>query len=450
MIALKRLPLLRYFSAGAWNSIPPRRILLAAAIPILIISFILYLPVIPKGFNPGPGHDDQLTLQAVKPFGLTRGWIYFHPRFWPEHRSREWVYYRPIELLSFGTDYTLWQLRPPISRCVNILLHCLNVLLFAALLFNLLALSPSSRARALPVTAMAASLFCFLPISAEPVSWIAARGELLCAAFSLVCMLALITWARTGKARWAALSILATLLALGTKETAIALPPLAAAAVLFLRQRPLRSRLALAALLIGCLAAYALFRHYTGTIVPSPHFTWNPHRGLRRFGYHISRPLTTVLEAIELRSIRRLDIPGLAQTAAILILLAQCPVAAAASLAWKAAFHLPFFAVMTIEARHLYVSHMGTTALIAISCLQGYLFLRPSGTLPALSVYPERSRGGVEGSLPALSLSNGSKGRHTPHLAPAPLIIWACILALYIRQLSINITVWAGMLLHKW
>jgi len=279
-----------------------------------------------------------------------------------------------------------------------------------------LALSRASRARALPITAMAASLFCFLPISAEPVSWIAARGELLSAAFSLACMLALITWARTGKARWAALSIFATLLALATKETAIVLPPLAAAAVLFLRQRPLRSRLALAALLIACLAAYALFRHYTGTIVPSPQFSWNPLRSLRRFGYHMSRPLTTVLEAVETRNIHRLDIPGLAQTAAFLILLAQCPVAAAAALAWKAAFHLPFFAVITIESRYLYIPAMGTTALIAIICLQGYLLGR----------------------------------RHAPPLAPAPLIAWAWILALYIRQLSINITTWASVLLNSW
>jgi hypothetical protein len=391
---------------------PPRRILFAGGVLAVIVSFILYMPVLGKGFYPSAARDDELIVNAVQPYGLAGAWVYFRPDFWAQHINERWLYYRPILLLSHAADYALWGISPPLSRCVNLLLHCLNVVLLAALVFSMLDARPAARRGALPVAAMAACLFLLLPASAEPVSWIGARGDLLCSSFSLASMLALVAWGKTGKARWAALSLSLVLLALGTKETCLVLPFVAAVAAVWMTQRPMRARLAVCLIMLSCGAAYMLLRAHAGIFFAPPNVGGNLPRSLRRFGYWISRPATTIVEAVEIRDFHRLDVEGLAQTAAIALLLLQNPGPAAAFLGWKAAFYAPVCGFGILEPRYFYLPGMGSAALIALICWEGYAVCR----------------------------------RVALHLAPAPFLAWAWILACYLSELRMNIEAWVHRL----
>jgi hypothetical protein len=386
--------------------------LLAAGVLAVAVSFILYMPVLGKGFYPGVTRDDEFVVNAVEPYGLARAWVYFHPDFWAQHINERWLYYRPILLLSLAADYALWGIRPPLSRCVNLLLHCLNVVLFAALVFSVLDGRAAARRGALPVAAMAACLFLFLPASAEPISWICARGDLLCASFSLACVLTLMTWGKTGKARWAALSLLLLLLALGTKETCLVLPFVGAVAAVWMTQRPMRARLAVCLIMLCCGAAYLLLRAHAGTFLAPPNVGRNLPRSLRAFGYWISRPATTIVEAVEIRDFHRLDVEGLAQTAAFALLLLPNLGAAAASLGWKIIFYAPVAGFGILEPRYFYLPGMGSAALVALTCWGGYALCR----------------------------------RAAVHLAPVPFVAWAWILARYLSELTWNIHLWSRLL----
>ena len=121
-------------------------------------------------------------------------------------------YYRPLDTLSYMLDHYLWGLHPFWYHAENVLLHALVVLLFYLLLMEVF------KGRRLAF--IASVLFAVYPVNAEAVDAIFNRNVILCAFFSLVCLICI----KKGGLKWTVLSFLAYFLALLSKEPAVVLP----------------------------------------------------------------------------------------------------------------------------------------------------------------------------------------------------------------------------------
>lgn len=90
-------------------------------------------------------------------------------------------YYRPLQTLSFMGDYKVWQLNPFGYHLTNIVLHFLNGLLVAGIIYvlfdNFFIASASSL------------FFCAHPVNVSTVAYISGRGDLLAATFILATFL---------------------------------------------------------------------------------------------------------------------------------------------------------------------------------------------------------------------------------------------------------------------
>src|SRR5207247_697512 len=126
-------------------------------------------------------------------------------------------YYRPLFLLWFLLNYTLFDGWPPGWHLTSVLLHAL-----ASLLVWLTARRLVGPSAAL----IAGAVFALHPIHVEAVAWVSGVTEPLLA----VCLLGSF-WSHlhsveggADSGRWRALSLLAYALALSSKETAVVLP----------------------------------------------------------------------------------------------------------------------------------------------------------------------------------------------------------------------------------
>jgi tetratricopeptide (TPR) repeat protein len=128
-------------------------------------------------------------------------------------------YYRPLVLLSFLADYSVWGLTPRGYHLTNIFLHMMAAF-FVLSLLNRLGVNATA-------SFMAALLFAAHPALADSIAGVSGRSDPLCAIFFLTSCLCYVN-ARQRGARRNNLFLLAAYtacaLALLTKETAIALP----------------------------------------------------------------------------------------------------------------------------------------------------------------------------------------------------------------------------------
>ena len=123
---------------------------------------------------------------------------------------------RPLVNVSYAVDRVAWGPGSFGFHLTNVLLHALNVALFAAVVRKM---------RLGRGAAFAAStLFAVHPIMTEAVGYISGRSEVLCAAFFLVALLCADVWIRTVRRRWFAAMVAAWLAAVMSKETAAMFP----------------------------------------------------------------------------------------------------------------------------------------------------------------------------------------------------------------------------------
>ena len=156
-------------------------------------------------------------------------------------------FFRPVPLLSWAV------LLAAFGRFGTVALHALNVFLHAA---NATLVVRLAERLALPKLAavLAGVLFVCFPASVEPVAWASGLQDVLLTTAALVFVLG----ATQGIAPWAiAVSMAALIVALGTKETAIAIPVLALPLVSNWRT-PRQLALPIAGLLLAF--GYALWR----------------------------------------------------------------------------------------------------------------------------------------------------------------------------------------------
>lgn len=166
---------------------------------------------------------------------------------------------RPLRSLSLAADGFFWGGSPAGYHFGNILLHCAA----GAALYLLAAALIGSPQGALA----AALLFAVHPAHVESVAWIKNRSDILCALFGMLSLLSLLRYSATGLRRYAAGFFAALALALLSKETAVAVPALAAAAAYLLLEGKERRRALGLAVLSGAAAAVWLV---------SKEFWWRP------------------------------------------------------------------------------------------------------------------------------------------------------------------------------
>jgi hypothetical protein len=180
--------------------------------------------------------------------------------------------FRSVLALSYSIDVGNWGLEPFGFHVTNIVLHMLNV----ALVFLLVSRAASdwraldhgadlSRVAPAFVAGLTAVLFAAHPMMTQAVTYVSGRSEVLCGTWFLLGLLAMREGLVSRRARWIAVSLVALVLGLATKEVAAMLPAVALAYDRLLlggsrearRRRLLRLHLPLVALMLLGAAARA-------------------------------------------------------------------------------------------------------------------------------------------------------------------------------------------------
>jgi Dolichyl-phosphate-mannose-protein mannosyltransferase len=179
--------------------------------------------------------------------------------FWMNH-FYEPVYFRPIGVALWWLATRVLELNYAAHSAINLVLHCVNIILLA-LLTRLLT------QRVAPALA-AAALFAALPYSFAATLWPSNRFDLLAVFFLLCSTIACVRFLRTGQWQWWIAAGAATLAACWSKELAFPIATAIACATLFTRSVDRRRRLAIFVLL-GAAIAFAFFwRHW---MLPLPY-----------------------------------------------------------------------------------------------------------------------------------------------------------------------------------
>jgi tetratricopeptide (TPR) repeat protein len=149
-----------------------------------------------KGFD---GISDILTNSYLKGFNGTDGQTY-----------------RPIPLISFAIEKSIFGLNSSISHAINLLLY----LGLGYILFQLIAKVWAKTHPLLPFIVTA--LFLFHPVHTEVVANVKSRDELLCALGGLLALLGVYNWSETHKQKHYFLFLAGAVLAVFSKETGLA------------------------------------------------------------------------------------------------------------------------------------------------------------------------------------------------------------------------------------
>jgi hypothetical protein len=217
--------------------------LVLAAVLLAAATVTLYWPALGSGFL----GDDFMILHRLR--GLHHAadvGRFFHGEFFE--------YYRPLGFVSHAVDWALAGQSARQFHLTNVLIHIANTIL-VLLIGRALSLRP------LPAL-LAAALFALHASNNEAVVWMSARFDLLATCFGLAAIYLMIRGGLPGQAAAA----LCFLLALLSKEAAVALPVAAVAWSTFrLRSTTTGTIVAVAPWLI-LLAVYSTLRHLAGGV----------------------------------------------------------------------------------------------------------------------------------------------------------------------------------------
>lgn len=162
--------------------------------------------------------DRELIVDNPAVHGLSEVSNFFTDHFWSESRQPSAQgYYRPLILISYALDYSIWKLNPLGFHLTNILWHALA----SALLCLIVMKFTSSNFASL----LAGSLFAVHPAHVESVAFVSGRTDIIATALALLS--AVVFFGGTHEKRSVlrlALSILCFGLALLAKEVAAVLP----------------------------------------------------------------------------------------------------------------------------------------------------------------------------------------------------------------------------------
>ena len=151
-------------------------------------------------------------------------------------------FFRPLFVLSYAADASLWGRRAFGFHLTNAALHGLNSFLVSILYLALRDAGgvPGDDRRSRLLAAAAGLVFLLHPSHTEAVSWISGRADLLSTLFCLLSLLCFVRYARTNRLAPLAASVLLFAPALLAKESAICLPLVVLAAGMYLARRSTR------------------------------------------------------------------------------------------------------------------------------------------------------------------------------------------------------------------
>ncbi len=155
--------------------------------------------------------DEQWLI--VNNADLLNGWKALRDAF---TKSITGLYYRPLLLTSVFIDYKIAKLSPAIYHLSNLVMHLASVLL----VFKFLRLNRVARYPAFVLSL----IFSLHPIMLHAVAWVPGRNDLLLCIFSLGSFIFMLQFFEQPKLKFLIGHLLCFVLALLTKETAIALP----------------------------------------------------------------------------------------------------------------------------------------------------------------------------------------------------------------------------------
>src|SRR4051812_18610416 len=118
--------------------------------------------------------------------------------------------WQPVTWISLMLDVEMFGVKARGFHLTNLAIHSANVVLVFLLLQRMTGATWRS--------ACVAALFAVHPLRVEPVAWISERKGLLSMLFGLLALAAYLPYARTGRRRWLALSLLAFAVSLMSKQ----------------------------------------------------------------------------------------------------------------------------------------------------------------------------------------------------------------------------------------
>lgn len=126
--------------------------------------------------------------------------------------------YRPLSLVTFAVEYSLWGLNPMMSHLINILLHGLLALVLFRLLHLML---PDKRIWYLSLPFIITLLYLLHPIHSEAVANVKGRDEIMAALGAFGALIYSLLYAGSGKILYNIISGVLLFLALLSKESAL-------------------------------------------------------------------------------------------------------------------------------------------------------------------------------------------------------------------------------------
>ena len=229
---------------------------------LLLVPFLVALVVHAPGLGHGfVGDDDILILnntQITSPISLRE--LLLTDWFNRNQGEGGIGYYRPLIKASFRATYALTGADPLPYHAVNILFHGVTALALALVLRRFT--SPLA-------AAVGASLFAAHPSTVEAVAIVTSRSDVFAGAFVLLSLAAFLRWRESSHGGWLAAALATSVLAYGSKESALFLPVLLAVGA---RVRGERTRGVLRAVapFLVVLAAFVLVRTQAARTMPLP------------------------------------------------------------------------------------------------------------------------------------------------------------------------------------
>ena len=213
--------------AKSSKSAPHLKNQLAAIILVVlaVVTAVSFVPALRNGFV--DWDDYEMLVQNPHYRGVA----------WPQLRWMFSTFYmghfQPLSWLSLSLDYLIWDNNPSGYHLTNLILHILGALTFflvaKILIAQALQLNAEEQSGSLNIAAgLASLLFAIHPLRVESVAWATERRDVLSGFFFFLTLYCYLRSSQISKnlssSTWFALSLIAYLLSLMAKATAITLP----------------------------------------------------------------------------------------------------------------------------------------------------------------------------------------------------------------------------------